>query len=154
VVEIVCLSHFRCPLSDVILDLSYIGAPYFSDDESRQIKNTVVSGKTGEPVRTLDTLIEKTLAEKLGRKKRLDTMDFRVCAAHDLAPILERAFNIQERQLRKNKSFTKQVEAYGLDLKEGEYFKGIGKDKLPKPQPADSASKSKSDTKQSKARKP
>jgi hypothetical protein len=47
----------------------------------------------------LKALIEETLNERLERrmKKRVESGDFRVCAAHDLAPVLRRLLGLRGR---------------------------------------------------------
>jgi hypothetical protein len=44
------------------------------------------------------------------------TIDFRVCAAHDLAPLLAKAFGINERSLVRHKKFINLVAKVGLDF--------------------------------------
>ncbi|KAF7161740.1 hypothetical protein CNMCM5623_007227 [Aspergillus felis] len=97
---------------ETVTDLSYIGPPYFNDDEATAIKNTVVHGKT------LAHIIEQELQERLERrnKKRVDSGDFRVCAAHDLAPILASTLGTNLKQLDKNKRFALLINSRGLDL--------------------------------------
>ncbi|KAG4435429.1 hypothetical protein IFR05_009103 [Cadophora sp. M221] len=57
--------------------------------------------------KTLEMLIEEVLTERLERriKKREESGDFRVCAAHDIAPILEKALEINPKQLSRDKIF-------------------------------------------------
>jgi len=95
-----------------VTDLSYIGSPYFNDDETTAIKNTLVHGKT------LAQIIEQELQERLDRrnKKRVDSGDFRVCAAHDLAPILAATLGTNLKQLDKDKRFLLLINSRGLDL--------------------------------------
>jgi hypothetical protein len=59
-------------------------------------------------------------------KKRADSQDFRVCAAHDLAPIFEKAFGIHPKQLGKNSKFPALVKEYGLELPAEEHWSGLG----------------------------
>jgi hypothetical protein len=72
--------------------------------------------------RTLQTVIQETLDERLERriKKRVGSGDFRVCAAHDFAPIFEKAFSIKPRDLAKNNDFLSFVTNSGLKLKDEE----------------------------------
>lgn len=74
-----------------VIDPSYIGPPYFEPEEAETIKNTVVHNE-----KKLSQVIEESLAGRLDRraKKRVDSGDFRVCAAHDLAPVLEKMLGI------------------------------------------------------------
>ncbi|KAF7179288.1 hypothetical protein CNMCM7691_008221 [Aspergillus felis] len=97
---------------ETVTDLSYIGSPYFTDDEATAIKNTVVHGKT------LAQIIEQELQERLERrnKKRVDSGDFRVCAAHELAPILAGALCMNLKQLDRDKRFALLISSRGLDL--------------------------------------
>ncbi|GIK03855.1 hypothetical protein Aspvir_007930 [Aspergillus viridinutans] len=97
---------------ETVTDVSYIGSPYFNDDEATAIKNTVVHGKT------LAQIIEQELQERLERrnKKRVDSGDFRVCAAHDLAPILAAGLGTNLKQLDKDKRFLLLINSRGLDL--------------------------------------
>ncbi|KAF4186750.1 hypothetical protein CNMCM8927_005027 [Aspergillus lentulus] len=97
---------------ETVTDLSYIGSPYFNDDETTAIKNTVVHGKT------LAQIIEQELHARLERrnKKRFDSGDFRVCAAHDLAPILASTLGTNLKQLNKDKRFALLIKSRGLDL--------------------------------------
>ncbi|RHZ48597.1 hypothetical protein CDV55_101413 [Aspergillus turcosus] len=97
---------------ETVSDLSYIGSPYFNDEETATIKNTLVHGKT------IAQIIEQELQERLERrnKKRVDSGDFRVCAAHDLAPILAATLGTNLKQLDKDKRFLLLINARGLDL--------------------------------------
>jgi len=110
---------------DSIADPSYIGAPYFTAEEAATLKATVVDGE-----KTLARVLEETLDRKLETrmKKRVESGDFRVCAAHDLAPVFEKTFNINEKQLAKNGRFQKLLKG-GLVLGAGQTFKGVGKSK-------------------------
>ena len=42
-------------------------------------------------------------------KKRVYSGDFRVCAAHDVAPILEKALGVKEKYLIRDKEFLRFV---------------------------------------------
>jgi hypothetical protein len=77
----------------------------------------------------LAEVIEDTLKERLERrmKKRVSSKDFRVCAAHDIAPILEKALGVKEKDLMRDKEFIRLVEKWGLDLREAVGWKGIQK---------------------------
>lgn len=124
------LRHFHeIPTSqtrlDQIADPSYLGLPYFTPTEVSQVKSTLVG--TGAP--TLAQLIEETLNERLEKrmKKRVESEDYRVCAAHDLAPIFEKALNINSKEHAKNKEFLALIEKSGLKFKDGEEWKGLPK---------------------------
>ncbi|KAI9809230.1 MAG: hypothetical protein M1825_002521 [Sarcosagium campestre] len=100
---------------DAVVDLTYIGQPYFDPSEVEFLKATVVSVKGQESLK-LPELISSTLDERLNRrmKNRVDSGDFRVCAAHDLAPIWEAAFNIHFKKLCKDQKFKRLVDSRGL----------------------------------------
>lgn len=107
---------------DRIVDASYIGMPYFKEEEVRQLKNTLVEGE-----KTLEAVIEETLIERLERrmKKRVESEDYRVCAAHDLAPIFEKAFDIKPKVLSKNQEFLDILSRSRLTLKATDKWKGL-----------------------------
>jgi hypothetical protein len=75
----------------------------------------------------LDEFFEKKLEKRLkGRMK--ETADYRVCAAHDIAPIVEKVFGVRPGDLKKNKMLVKLVDKGGLSaLDDGAVWKGIGK---------------------------
>lgn len=102
-----------------VFDRHYIGAPYFSDEQTKLVKATLVDGKD------LVSHIEAVMSEKLGRQKRVSESDYRPCAAHDISPILDKAFGVNAKLLGKNKQFLKVVKKSGLELKEGEEWKGV-----------------------------
>lgn len=104
---------------DQITDASYLGQPYFSASEVQTIKSTTVARSE----KTLATVIEETLDEKLVRKKRVESGDYRVCAAHDLAPIFERAFGITTKDLGKDKVFLRLLSKIGLELSDSREWK-------------------------------
>jgi hypothetical protein len=109
---------------DKIVDASYIGLPYFKPDEVQLLKSSIVKYD-----KSLQSIIEETLNERLEKriKKRVESDDFRVCAAHDLAPIFEKAFDIKPKDLTKNKEFLTILERSGLDLKDTDDWKGLPK---------------------------
>ncbi|KAL8759097.1 MAG: hypothetical protein Q9184_003722 [Pyrenodesmia sp. 2 TL-2023] len=100
---------------ELITDPSYIAAPYFDPSEIHKIKSFIPEGCEI----TLGQLIEATLDEKLNRrmKKRVATADYRVCAAHDLAPVFEQAFGVRPKDFQKDKKFVKTLTADGLVLR-------------------------------------
>ncbi|EZF74562.1 hypothetical protein H105_03763 [Trichophyton soudanense CBS 452.61] len=87
---------------DSIVDITYLGKPYFDEEEVEALENTI-SNSSGSQGETLAQKIESTLDERLNRrmKKRIESSDFRVCAAHDLAPIFEAVFDIPPKKLAK-----------------------------------------------------
>ena len=110
---------------ETMIDPSYLGESYFNPDEAEKIKGTRLEGD-----RTMAALIEETLNERLNRriKKRAESGDYRVCAAHDVAPILEKALGIKPKDLKRNKAFLDTMSANGLHLKPGEKWTGLGKE--------------------------
>ena len=109
---------------ETVIDPSYIGEPYFNSDEAGKIKGARLNGD-----KTLSVLIEETLNERLERrmKKRVESGDYRVCAAHDVAPILEKALGIKPKDLERDQVFLDTMATNGLHLKLGEQWVGIGK---------------------------
>ncbi|KAI9652950.1 MAG: hypothetical protein M1831_006279 [Alyxoria varia] len=108
---------------DSITDPSYLGAPYFSPSEVTMLKATLVDGD-----KTLARVMEETLQERLERrmKKRVESGDYRVCCAHDLAPVFEKAFDVKPKDLVKDKGFMRLVDEKGLRL-DGEMWVPEGK---------------------------
>jgi hypothetical protein len=123
------LRHFQESASqarlDDIIDSSYLCLPYFSADEVAQLKATTVHNDT----KRLEDVIQETLNERLQRrmKKRVQSGDFRVCAAHDLAPIFEKALNIKPKDLEGDRDFLTLVEQHGLNLGDGQVWSGVFK---------------------------
>ncbi|KFY09686.1 hypothetical protein V492_05377 [Pseudogymnoascus sp. VKM F-4246] len=111
---------------DTVLDISYIGGPYFDPDEAQQLKACVVDATNSK---TLEILIEDILRERLERrmKKRVDSEDYRVCAAHDIAPILEKAFSIRVKDLQTNAEFLALLESHQLRPTNIGNWKGLPK---------------------------
>ena len=74
-------------------------------------------------------MVQNTLCERLERRndKSAASGDYRVCAAHDLAPIFEKAFDIKPKELAKSQDFLKLYERWGLELGENEVWKGVPK---------------------------
>ena len=109
---------------ETVIDPSYLGEPYFNPDEAEKIKGTRLEGD-----KTLSVLIEETLNERLDRrmKKRVESGDYRVCAAHDVAPILEKALGIKLKALEGDQVFLDIMAENGLHLKPGEQWAGICK---------------------------
>ena len=109
---------------ETVIDPSYLGEPYFNPEEAEKIKGARLDGD-----KTLSALIEETLDERLNRrmKKRVESGDYRVCAAHDVAPILEKALGIKPKDLERDQGFLNTMAANGLHLKPGELWAGIGK---------------------------
>ena len=112
--EQIKVSHSRL---ETVIDPSYLGEPYFDQDEAEKIKGARLDGN-----KTLSALIEETFNERLNRrmKKRVESGDYRVCAAHDVASILEKALGIKSKDLERNQAFLNKMSANGLHLKPGE----------------------------------
>ncbi|PYH33994.1 uncharacterized protein BO87DRAFT_386967 [Aspergillus neoniger CBS 115656] len=97
-----------------VIDPSFIGKPYFTDEEAEKIKSTVINSTGG----TFSQALEEGLNERLERrnKKRVESGDYRVCAAHDLAPLMARALGVDLKQMAKDKEFAGLIEKKGLNL--------------------------------------
>lgn len=111
------LHHFHEKIAsearlEQVIDPFYLGLPYFKEDEAEALKNATIQDKT------LMHLIEESLAERLNRrdKKRASSGDYRICAAHDIAPIFEKAFGIDPKRLANDGQFIRILEANGLEL--------------------------------------
>ncbi|KDB21303.1 hypothetical protein H109_06778 [Trichophyton interdigitale MR816] len=113
------LYNFRTDRLDSVVDITYLGKPYFNQEEVELLKNTTsnTSGSKGE---TLAQKIESTLDERLNRriKKRIESSDFRVCATHDLTPIFEAIFNIPPKKIAKNFVLVSLISSRGLRLRD------------------------------------
>ncbi|KFZ05647.1 hypothetical protein V501_08156 [Pseudogymnoascus sp. VKM F-4519 (FW-2642)] len=111
---------------DAVEDLLYIGAPYFDPVEVQQLKACIVDATNSK---SLEMLIEDTLRERLERrmKKRVDSGDYRICAAHDIAPIFEKAFSIKPKDLQTNIDFLALLESCKLEPKGIENWTGLPK---------------------------
>ncbi|KAI9833203.1 MAG: hypothetical protein M1819_003826 [Sarea resinae] len=109
-----------------VVDASYLGLPYFQPEEVAQLKATTVNIREQK---TLETLIQETLDERLNRrmKKRVESRDFRVCAAHDMAPIMEKAFDIKPKDLERNEEFITMMEENGLNLEDEQGWLQVSK---------------------------
>ncbi|EFQ94047.1 hypothetical protein CFE70_000324 [Pyrenophora teres f. teres 0-1] len=114
---------------DNVVDTHYIGSPYFSAAEADTILRTI--GDHEKEDKTLKELLDDFFTQKLEKRlnsRMRETADYRVCAAHDIAPIVEKAFRVHPKDLAKNKGFMKLVNAGGLDaLDKGGVWKGLGK---------------------------
>jgi hypothetical protein len=75
---------------------------------------------------TLSQVIEEELQSRLDRRieKRINTGDFRVCTAHDLAPIIGSMLGIDFKRLEKSKEFLDLLNTRGLNSG-GEDWKGL-----------------------------
>ncbi|KAF4555824.1 Hypothetical protein D9617_2g057880 [Elsinoe fawcettii] len=96
---------------DLIVDPSYSGQPYFSNEEVSRLTTTkLVNGKT------ISEIVQETLNVRLERrmKKRVERSDYRICAAHDLAPVFEKAFDVNPKDLARNVKFIELVDKHGL----------------------------------------
>ena len=60
-------------------------------------------------------------------KRRAGSGDYRVCAAHDLAPIFEKAFDIKPKDLQTNTEFLAILDRSQLELKDSDNWKGLPK---------------------------
>ncbi|KAJ9202130.1 hypothetical protein DTO021D3_3626 [Paecilomyces variotii] len=115
------LRHFQEEASqarlDSVIDSSYLCSPYFTSEEVTQLKATKL-----QDTKSLGALIEETLNERLERrvKKQIESGDFRVCAAHDLAPIFERAFHIKPKDLERDRILLDLIKQSGLTPSEEE----------------------------------
>ncbi|KAE9382024.1 hypothetical protein N431DRAFT_491285 [Stipitochalara longipes BDJ] len=92
-----------------VIDPSYIGLPYFSCTEAALMKSLQVGDTNGSAT----------------RGRRAESGDYRVCAAHDIAPILERLFGVKEKDLMRDKEFLGLVENWGVELGGGVVWKGL-----------------------------
>lgn len=108
---------------DAVIDSTYIGAPYFTDEEATRIKQIAVTEK-----KTFEQTISEKLDERLSRRmqKRASSGYYRVCAAHDLTPIIADTLRVDLKQMERDKRFMHLVESKGLDL-EGEQWDGLVK---------------------------
>ena len=97
---------------ELVVDPAYIGAPYFEPAEAERLKSIVINDNG----QTLDILVQTTLEERLNRqiRKRVESGDFHVCAAHDLAPVFEGCLGVKSKELRMDKKFVKLVDRNGL----------------------------------------
>ena len=59
-------------------------------------------------------------------QKRASSGDYRVCAAHDLVPIIADTLRVDIKHMERDKRFVYLVETKGLDL-EGEQWDGLVK---------------------------
>ncbi|KAE9984398.1 hypothetical protein BLS_002428 [Venturia inaequalis] len=120
----VATSHDRLEslLNASYIDALYIGAPYFTPDEAATLRATAVKGD-----KTLQTVIRETLEDRLLRrmKGKVGSGDHRVCAAHDLARIFEKAFFIDHERLAGDTKFLALVAAFRLFLPGGQEWDGL-----------------------------
>ncbi|PGG99541.1 hypothetical protein GX51_06281 [Blastomyces parvus] len=113
-----------------VTDISYLGSPYFSAEEASALGHTQL--EPGNQL--LKDKIESELNERLTRrmKKRVESGDFRVCAAHDLAPIFEKGFSINPKKLAKDSQFMNLAASRGLKPSpDGTEWSGLSERKLP-----------------------
>jgi len=90
---------------ELIVDPAYIGAPYLEPAEAQVLKKIVVNNEG----QTLENFVRTTLEEEMNRrmKKGVESGEFRVCAAHDLAPVFERCLGVESKKSQKGKKFVK-----------------------------------------------
>jgi hypothetical protein len=107
-------------------DLSYIGTPYFDPVEVKQLKACVIDATNST---NLEMVIRDSLRERLERrmKKRVESGDYRVCTAHDIAPIFEKAFCINPKELQTNTEFLALLENCQLEPSGIGNWKGLPK---------------------------
>lgn len=96
----------------MVADPSYLGTPYFTTQEADAIRSADCNGNP------LSQILATRLDERLGRRmgKRIESGDFRICAAHDLAPVLGEVLGIEIKRLAKERGFVDLVDKIGLDL--------------------------------------
>lgn len=109
---------------DAVVSLDYIGQPYFSDAEAETLRNTVVEGGL-ILTEALDIFFQQKLPTRLESRAKSE-YDYRICAAHDVAPVFEKAFGAKAVDLKRNKQFINLVKKRGLDLRKGEVWLGMG----------------------------
>ncbi|KAH8780643.1 hypothetical protein F5882DRAFT_267518, partial [Hyaloscypha sp. PMI_1271] len=75
---------------ETVVDPSYTGSPYFTSCEVAIIKSLQISGSKGPAMlaELIDEIVQVRLEWRM--KKQVESVDFRVCAAHDVAPIVEK----------------------------------------------------------------
>lgn len=98
---------------DKVVDPSYIGFPHFNSQEASMIESTLVRDE-----RSLSQVIENELNQRLNRrlKKRVESSDYRVCAAHALAPVISSSLGIDLKRLEKDRNFARLLDTKGLEL--------------------------------------
>ena len=111
---------------ETVVDPSYLGEPYFSQDEAEKIKGA----RPNDGDKTMSALIQEKLHERLERrmKKRVESGDYRVCAAYDVAPILEKALSIKPKDLERDQAFLDAMSANGLHLAPGQQWTGLDRE--------------------------
>ena len=60
-------------------------------------------------------------------KKRVASGDYRVCAAHDVAPVLEKALGVRPKDLDASQAFLDLMAERGLELGDEETWTGLDK---------------------------
>lgn len=120
-------SDSRTRLDSVVHEY-YLGEPYFSEDEANKVLHTVPDAATEKTVgEAIRAFYEQKLLQRQ-KSRAIETGDYRICAAHDLAPIFEKAFRLNGKDLAKNKGFMALVNKGGLNaLEDGRVWKGLGK---------------------------
>ncbi|PWY75956.1 hypothetical protein BO83DRAFT_426208 [Aspergillus eucalypticola CBS 122712] len=108
----------------LVFDLRNFNKDSSKKQEAEKIKHIVTDTRG----KTFSETLEEGLDERLERrkKKRVQSGDFRVCAAHDLAPLIASALGIDLKQMEKDKDFAQVVELKGLNLR-GEIWGGLKK---------------------------
>lgn len=113
---------------EAVVGPSYLGAPYFESQEAEAIRTVDCRGKP------LSQILQTRLDERLSRRmdKRVESGDFRVCAAHDLAPVLGEQLGVDLKRLSKEKTFINLLNAKGLDLGDARWEGILRKSFVPK----------------------
>ena len=98
---------------ELLHDPQFLGTPYFDQDQADRLKETC--GLASD--QTLGLRIETEIRNKLQRRieKGQTSGDHRICAAHDIAPIIEDELRIRLKEVSKDKTFRKLLKKHGLD---------------------------------------
>lgn len=91
--------------TDEILDIIYIGAPYFTSEEADKIKSAIVE----DSQKTLEELIHARLEDR--RATTLSAIF--PCGPHDMVPVYLECFGVDKAEIL-DKKFLERVERWGL----------------------------------------
>jgi hypothetical protein len=108
---------------ELLSDASYIAMPYFTDQEATMLKTLIVNTDNKSLEEGIQQALQLRLKERA--KKSKETGDCRVCAAHDLAPVFERVFQINPKELASSPEFLAVLESAGLELEDGQNWEGL-----------------------------
>ncbi|KAH7130250.1 hypothetical protein B0J11DRAFT_429854, partial [Dendryphion nanum] len=112
---------------ECVADEFYLRELYFSNGEAIKLRNTIVDANGKTPGSIIRDFFKTTLEKRL-KGRMQETGDWKLCAAHDLAPIFEKVFGVSAKDFSKNKVFTMLVQKGGLtSLDDGTVWKGIGR---------------------------